>query len=520
MSQAESWPHQEAQRILDRTKNLDQEIILQTGFGPSGFPHIGTFGEITRTTFVRLALTDLGAKNTRLIVFSDDMDGLRKVPLTFPAAMNEHLGKPLNEIPDPFGCCESYSGHMNGKLLEMLGRLGFDHEFRSSAQQYQSGVFNNGLKQILDRVDKVCEIILPTMSDQKRQGWSPFLPICESCRRLSTTRVTAYHPERCSVSYTCDGSVGAVNGCGHTGEGSILDGHAKVGWKTDWALRWYVYGVTYEMYGKDLIESANLSGKIVRALGGTPPVGYFFELFLDETGAKISKSVGKGVTVDSWLRYAPVESLALFMYRNPRRAKKLFLGAIPQYVDELLEEIEAHYGAAVPPGQRSTFGYLRPDAPASDPFVRGLRYGTLAELAGTVGTTDIEILSQYVKRGIGWPGGDDGAMKALISQAALYHREVLLPTKVAYTPAGEAERTAIGTLIDYLAQPNDPEEIQTRIFALAKESGMEAKDLFKSLYLVITGQERGPRLGGFITVLGRDKVREILTGALQAAGSR
>jgi len=517
VTQSESWPYQEASRILERVGDPRREIILQTGFGPSGFPHIGTFGEVTRTTFIRRALADLGATSVRLLTFSDDMDGLRKVPLNFPSWLTEHLGRPLNEIPDPFGCCPSYSHHMNGKLKEMLDRFGFEYEFKSSAEEYKGGVFNEGLVRILEKVDVVRQIILPTLGEDKRDNWSPFLPICTQCRRLYTTRVTGTHPERATVSYVCDGQVQTVKGCGHSGEVSVKDGNVKVGWKADWALRWLVYGITYEMYGKDLIESSNLSGKIVRALGGNPPLGFFFELFLDETGAKISKSIGKGVTVETWLKYAPVESLALFMFRNPRRAKRLFLGVIPQQVDELLDEMETHYKTPSVDGQRSTYRFLNPTPPASNPFPMGLRYGMLSVLAGAIGTPDPKIVTEYVKRGLGWPEGDDRALGALISQSTEFYRDVLLPSRVSFTPAAPHERDVVARLESYLASPHAPDEIQKWIYDLGKEVGLEPKDVFRILYLVITGQEKGPRLGPFIALLGQERIRELLRHALDKA---
>ncbi len=515
MPQSESWPYEEARRILERTGDPTREIILQTGFGPSGFPHIGTFGEVTRTTFVRRALEDLGATNVRLFVFSDDMDALRKVPLNFPASLNEHLGRALNEIPDPFGCCDSYSGHMNGKLNEMLHRFGFDYEFRSSTVQYRSGLFNSGLRPMLQNVEKVRDIILPTLGADKREAWSPFQPICTRCRRMSTTRVTGYHKDRDAVSYVCDGAIQAVKGCGNAGETPVTDGHCKVGWKPDWALRWFVYGVTYEMYGKDLIESATLSDRIVKALGGTPPEHFFFELFLDENGAKISKSVGKGVTVETWLKYAPLESLALFMLRNPRRAKKLFLGVIPQQVDEMLAEIEHHYAQPDPHVvPRTTYRFLDPSPPPASPYLPGVSYGTIAGLAGTLAATDPEVVAQYVRKGFGWPAGDDRRMRELIAEAMLYDREVLAPERKAYRPTDPKEREIVQRLYDLLAEPRTGEDIQTAIYNIGKELGVPSGVVFKTLYLVIIGQERGPRLGLFIPVLGQDKVREILKSAL------
>ncbi|OQY27137.1 MAG: lysine--tRNA ligase [Anaerolineaceae bacterium 4572_5.1] len=302
MPNYKSWPFKEASSLQRRFREQpNQPIILQTGFGPSGLPHIGTFAEVARTTWVRHAFEHLTGWPAKLVAFSDDMDGLRKVPLNMPEQkmLAENLGKPLCHIPDPFGCCESYSAHNNNKLQEFLDAYGFDYQFQSSQEAYIRGDFDEGLTILLEKVEEVQDIILPTLREDKRADWSPFFPICENCGRIYSTRVTGYHPEEKTIGYVCDKPVGDTPGCGHEGKTSALGGRVKVGWKVDWALRWFSYDVVYEMYGKDLIESAKLSGKITRLMGKQPPNGFFYELFLDEEGRKISKSVGKGLTVSA-----------------------------------------------------------------------------------------------------------------------------------------------------------------------------------------------------------------------------
>src|SRR5882724_8850295 len=371
------WPYAEAERILQVFPDA-APIRLETGYGPSGAPHIGTFAEVARTTWVAMALSDLRAGGAaaaaatdpawEIVVFSDDMDGLRKVPLNMPATLAEHLGKPLCDIPDPFGCHASYAHHNNALLCEMLDRYGFRYTFKASHDQYRGGVFDRGLRLILEKVEEVRGLILPTLHESKRAEWSPFFPICEACGRIYSTRVTGYHADRGTIDYACDVATGDRPGCGRAAEMSVEGGRLKVGWKVDWALRWFTLGVHYEMYGKDLIESADLSKKIVRILGGTPPVDSFYEMFLDETGSKISKSVGKGLTVDTWLTYAPRESMLLFLIKNPRKAKKLSWDVVARTVDEYLDLIAKHYAEGKPDSFRDELEFVWPDLPEASPY--------------------------------------------------------------------------------------------------------------------------------------------------------
>ena len=280
-----AWPYQEAEGLRNRLKDTTpRTVTFETGFGASGLPHIGTFSEVARTTWVRKAFEEMTGSSTRLIVFSDDMDGLKKVPLNMPNVemLKLQVGKPVCTIPDPFGEMESFSAYMNRKLKEFLSAYGFDFQFQSAFDAYSSGQFDPGLRRLIERVEEVRNVILPTLGEENRDAWSPFFPICEECGRIYSTRVSRYFPEEAVVDYICDVATGEIPGCGNTGSVSILGGRAKVGWKVDWALRWFTYGIDYEMYGKDLIESAKLSAKILRILGGRPPQGLVFELFLDE----------------------------------------------------------------------------------------------------------------------------------------------------------------------------------------------------------------------------------------------
>ncbi len=330
--QSNAWPFEEARKIVARLKRTPKdEVIFETGYGPSGLPHIGTFGEVARTTMVRHAfrvLTDDKIK-TRLIAFSDDMDGLRKVPDNIPNKdmVAAHLGKPLTKVPDPFGTHASFGEHNNARLRAFLDAFGFDYEFLSSTDCYTSGRFDTALIRVLERYDAVMAIMLPSLREERAQTYSPFLPVSPRTGIVLQVPVVAHDAKAGTITYEDD----------ETGERVttlVTGGRAKLQWKPDWAMRWLALGVDYEMAGKDLIDSVKLSGEICRALGATPPEGFNYELFLDEQGQKISKSRGNGLTIEEWLRYASPESLSLFMYREPKAAKRLYFDVIPRHVDE------------------------------------------------------------------------------------------------------------------------------------------------------------------------------------------
>ncbi len=527
MSKNQPWPLREATSLLAHIEALEAKglrdpadpVLFETGYGPSGLPHIGTFAEVARTTFIRRAFRQISDRPTKLIAFSDDMDGLRKVPLNIPnpETVEPHLGKPLSSIPDPFGVDDSYSGHMNRRLREFLDEFGFAYDFRSSTDQYTSGVFNDSLSLLLRKVDDVLGIILPTLRPESREGWSPFMPVCPDCGRNLSTTVTAYHPERDTLSFACDGGrEGKVDHCGASGELSVHDGHVKVGWKVDWALRWFTFGIHYEMYGKDLIESAQLSSRIVRALGGTPPIGLFYEMFLDEDGKKISKSVGKGITVDGWQEYAPVESLLAFLYQNPRKAKRLTWDTIPNFTDQYLKQL-AEWEDQDAEGRLWNPSYFYFDQGAPRPAWKvAVNYSLVRNMVVCMGKDDPDVVLGYLERYDPQVSDPEHAAltRQLVRGAIAYDRDFEAANRTLQPPPPEI-RPALLTLADKLAEAaandlRDPDALQGLAFDSARAHDIEPRAMFQALYRGLIGQNRGPRFGGFMLALGLGEAADAL----------
>jgi lysyl-tRNA synthetase class 1 len=509
-----SWPFKEAQKLVKRFKEPPTvPVKFETGFGPSGLPHIGTFAEVARTTWVRHAFEFLTGWPTQLIAFSDDMDGLRKVPLNMPQQemLREHLGMPLCRIPDPFGECESYSGYMNQKLREFLTAYNFDYTFQSSYEAYQRGDFNEGLSVILQKVEDVKAVILPTLGEEKRTDWSPFFPVCGQCGRIYSTRVVGYHPEDNTLDYVCDREEKGIKSCGNRANTTIFNGSVKVGWKIDWALRWYSYEISYEMYGKDLIESAKLSGKIEHLMGKHPPYGFFYELFLDEEGKKISKSVGKGLTIDTWTNYAPLESLLYYLFQNPTQAKRLFWGSVPKSVDDYLTGLR-NYLAVNPEKQPdSAIWHIFNRGSVAPAYHTSVNFSLINNLIAAVGSDNHDLILDYLNR-------YDPAAKTyativtdLVDKAMNYYRDFVLPNKQYRMPTAD-ERAMLKGIHEKLAAytGENEDELQAIPFDVAQACNVTPQDLFKMFYEVVLGQERGPRFGTFTRLVGKSKVLALL----------
>ncbi len=522
--QYKEWPYIEAERILERQKRLGRKsVTAETGYGPSGLPHIGTFGEVARTSFVLQALNRLAPEvESKIIAFSDDMDGLREVPQNIPnrEMVKPHLGKPLTSVPDPFGEEPSYAHYMNKKLCEFLDSFGFRYSFASSTQIYRSGAFNDGLKRVMDNYQAIKDMFTATIAEEKREAWSPFFPVCESCGRIYSTRVTSFDPTAYTVSYLCDApAAGKYEACGHSATASIFDGSVKVGWKVDWALRWFSLAVDYEMHGEDLLESSRLSSRMVKVLGGEPPELFKYELFLDEKGKKISKKLGNGVSIEQWLRYAPVDSLLYFMYLKPQQAKKMGLPLLPEIIDQYLDLVEKYDGAEdspVPFISRLSRG------PHADKIKSGkiVTFTMIFELVMAVNETDPGIVRDYLIRYSPEVKGNVGYYDQLIDDALAYYREVYLPHRTVEEPGHDQDEALQALVADLKKRAGsgaeaNPDELQTLVFQVSKDRGVGAKDWFRTLYRVFLGQSSGPRIGTFIALLGIEKTIERLEAHLK-----
>jgi lysyl-tRNA synthetase class 1 len=517
---SKAWPYEEARKLLKRWpegKPAGDPMIFETGYGPSGLPHIGTFNEVLRTTFVRHAYEELtGGTPTRLIAFSDDMDGLRKVPDNVPnrAMLDGFLGQPLTRVPDPFGTHESFGAHNNARLRAFLDGFGFEYEFASSTDYYTQGRFDAALLRTAERHEQIVAAILPTLGPDRRATYSPFLPIHPHTGRVMQVRIDEV-----------DATVGVIAwrdpDSGERFQTAVTGGACKLQWKADWAMRWFALGVDYEMSGKDLIDSVKLSGRVCTVLGSAPPVGFTYELFLDEHAQKISKSKGNGLSVDEWLRYAPPESLAQFMYNSPHRAKRLFFDVIPRAVDEYLAN------AAKLPEQDMAARHTNPawhiqggsNAGAASP----VPFGMLLNLASVVNAETPDMLWGFLRRYS--PDAAPGAsplFDGLVGYAVAYYRDFVRPSKRHRDPT-QIERVALEDLASMLAAL-DPgtaaEAIQDVVYEVGKRHPFpELKAWFGCLYQVLLGQTEGPRFGGFVALYGVPETIALIRSRLDAASA-
>ena len=515
--QSKAWPYEEARKLLKRWpegKPNGEPIVFETGYGPSGLPHIGTFNEVLRTTFVRNAFHELTGQPTRLIAFSDDMDGLRKVPDNVPnaAMLTEHLGRPLTQIPDPFGTDASFAHHNNAMLRHFLDRFGFDYEFLSATDCYSSGRFDDVIRNVLSNWDAVMAVMLPTLREERRQTYSPVLPISPTSGRVLQVPVEVVDAEAGTIAFADEDGTRITQ--------SALGGLAKLQWKVDWAARWVALGVDYEMAGKDLIESVIQSGKIARVLGGRPPEGFNYEMFLDENGEKISKSKGNGLSLEQWLRYGSEESLAFYIYREPRKAKSLHLGVIPRAVDEYWQ-FRANY-AAQPIEQKLGNPVHHIHAGKVPGGELPLTYGLLLNLVSLPGCGDRATAWKFVQRYAPKTSPEtDPELDKLIELAVNYARDFVAPNLKRRAPT-DVEAAALRDLDDELAKlPEDaePEAIQHIVFEVGKRHPFEnLRSWFQALYETLLGSSQGPRMGSFIALYGIDNSRRLIAEALGAAG--
>ena len=524
--QSSAWPFEEARKIVARLKKRPKdEVIFSTGYGPSGLPHIGTFGEVARTTMVRHAfrvLTDDKVR-TRLIAFSDDMDGLRKVPDNVPNkdALAQDLGKPLTRVRDPFGTHPSFGEHNNARLRAFLDTFGFDYEFLSATDCYTSGRFDQALLQVLKNFDRVMAVMLPSLREERAHTYSPFLPISERTGIVLQVPVTAHDATAGTITYEDPDTKESVTT-------PVTGGRCKLQWKPDWAMRWLALGVDYEMAGKDLIDSVKLSGEINRAIGGTPPEGFNYELILDDKGQKISKSKGNGLTIDEWLRYASPESLSLFMYREPKAAKRLFFDVIPRNVDEYFQFLDGYQRQDGKQRLGNPVWHIHSGNPPSADMP--LTFQLMLTLVSSSNAENADTLWGFIGRyRPGVTPQTHPKLDAMVGYAINYYRDFVAPTKTFREP-DEVERKALSDLRDALSNTKpdaSAEDIQNVVYEIGRrepflDEKKKAKDgkpgvsleWFNMLYQVLLGQEKGPRFGTFVAAYGLQNTVDMIDGAL------
>ncbi len=511
-----AWPFVEARKVLARLGGkvpAKGYVLFETGYGPSGLPHIGTFGEVARTTMVRKAFEALSDIPTRLIAFSDDMDGLRRVPDNIPK--RDHIEKfrelPLTSVPDPFECHESFGAHNNAQLRAFLDAFGFDYEFYSATECYKAGLFDEVKMAVLRHYDEILEVMLPTLGPERRATYSPFLPLCPWTNRVLQVPVIARDVEAGTFTYR--------DADGQTYEVKVRGADCKLQWKVDWAMRWVALGVDYEMSGKDLIDSVRLSSRICRILGGTPPETFTYELFLDEKGEKISKSKGNGLTVEDWLAYAPHESLAYYMYQAPQRAKRLYFDVIPRCVDEYLAHLASFPGEPDAKKLQNPVFHIHAHEASGVPAPQaGLSYGILLNLASVCNTEDKAVLWGFITRYAPEATPQRAPMlDRLVGYAIRYYRDFVKPAKV-YRKATGAEAAALADLaaaLGALPAGAPAEDIQAVLYEVGKRHPFpDLRAWFGALYEILLGQKEGPRMGSFIALYGVPETARLIARAL------
>jgi lysyl-tRNA synthetase, class I len=534
---SKAWPFEEARKLRARLERYEpKEVVFETGYGPSGLPHLGTFGEVARTAMVRHAFRILTGDRvkTKLIAFSDDMDGLRKVPDNIPNRdlILPHLGKPLSRVPDPFGEYDSFAAHNNARLRAFLDQFGFEYEFMSSTETYSSGRFDKALLRMLDCLEEVQAIMLPSLREERAATYSPFLPIHPRTGVVMQAPVLSH-----------DASAGAIRwrdpATGEEFATPVTGGHCKLQWKPDWAMRWYALGVDYEMAGKDLIDSVKLSSRITRVLGADPPAGFNYELFLDENGQKISKTKGNGLTIEQWLAYASPESLSLFMFQKPTAAKRLYFDVIPRTVDDYLGFLEAYPRQAWKERLGNPVWHIHAGAPPEPEVLTHdghgqatISFAMLLNLAAVSNTENPAVLWGFLRRH--YPSASPEThprLDGLVRYAVVYFRDFVAPKK-RYREADEVERDvlmAISSMLSQLPANASADEIQHALYDIARPipryqdhsaKGATAarpgvsNEFFNMVYAVLLGENQGPRFGSFIAIYGLEETRNLIDKAL------
>lgn len=502
--EAKAWPFEEARRILEKVKNKTPKkgyVLFETGYGPSGLPHIGTFGEVVRTSFVRYAFQCLAPEiPTKMFCVSDDIDGLRKVPDNVPQQemVRANLGKPLTAVPDPFGTHESYGHHMNARLRGFLDGFGFEYDFVSATDKYKSGAFDATMLKVLEKYDELMELMLPTLGGERQETYSPFMPIDKETGIVVDKGVKGVNKEKGTVIY--------VDANGVEKEVPVTGGNCKLQWKIDFGARWFTLDVDYEIYGKDHGPNERIYRRVCEILGGEPPVNFTYEMFLSDTGEKISKSKGNGISVEDWLKYAPAESMSLYMYQKPKTAKRLYFDVIPKAMDEYLAFLTAYQNEDEAKRLENPVSYVHFGKVPTANF--NLTYSLLLNLASVCNPDNDEVLwgfiSQYQQ---GLNKENSPLLSKMVASAINYYNDFIKQHKK-YRTATDAEKSALRELSEVVKKSVtvDGGELQNLVFAVGKNHGYEKnmRDWFLALYQILLGQDQGPRMGTFIALFGKE----------------
>ena len=519
-SDSKAWPFEEAKRLLQRLERVpggtDKTVIFETGYGPSGLPHIGTFGEVARTTMLRHAFEVLteGKIETRLLCFSDDMDGMRKIPDNVPdkAFLEPHLHKPLTVVPNPFGGgYESFGHHNNAMLRRFLDTFGFDYEFASATDYYKSGKFDAVLLRAAERYDDIMAVMLPTLGEERQATYSPFLPISPTSGRV------LYVPMK-----KVDAKAGTITFADEDGTDTtvpVTGGHVKLQWKPDFGMRWAALGIDFEMFGKDHQSNAIIYDRICEILGGTAPQHYVYELFLDDKGQKISKSKGNGLTIDEWLTYAPAESLSLYMFQKPRTAKRLHFDVIPRAVDEYLQHISAYPNQDAKQKLDNPVWHIHSGHPPTAELP--ITFALLLNLVSASNAHDKSVLWGFIRRiAPGATAEGHPLLDHLAGYSIRYYDDFVKPAKQFRAPTAEEASTlkALDTLLAAAPSTATAEELQNLVFEAGKNNGYTKETLrswFQAIYEVLLGSSQGPRFGSFIALYGIEETRKLIAEGLQ-----
>ncbi|MEZ5813883.1 MAG: lysine--tRNA ligase [Alphaproteobacteria bacterium] len=519
-----AWPFEEAKNIIKRLRAVNRGeiktpekgyVLFETGYGPSGLPHIGTFGEVARTTMVLRAFKRLAPDiPVKLICFSDDMDGFRKVPTNVPNQdmLKESLGKPLTKVPNPFDSeYESYAHHNNAQLRAFLDSFGFDYEFMSGTQCYTSGRFDETLLAMLAKHEEIKQAVLPILGEERAKTYSPFLPVSPATGNVLQTPVLDTNPEAGTITFEDEDGTRITQ--------TVTGGNVKAQWRADWALRWFALDVDYEMAGKDLVSSAEISAKIVQILGGRGPAGFRYELFLDEKGEKISKSKGNGLSMEDWLTYAPHESLAYYMYQRPTTASKLHFDIIPKAVDDYIASVEK-LGQQEDAKKLENPAWYIHDGSIPNSQHTPVSFALLLNLVNAANTDDPATLWNFIRHYSPEANAENAPfLDRLVGYAIKYYQDFILPEK-SYRAPDRRERAALSALAEKLETMEDglsPEDYMTEVFSAGKENGYEKdelRDWFKAIYEVCLGQSQGPRFGSFIRLYGVKDTTNLIRDAL------